>query len=362
MDDLSLVDSIYESAFVPEMWPGVLDRLAHGAGCLGGFLFTDNGSKLNWTASAALHRGLTHLFDGNPQMKSQRQVRLIGARHAGFLTEHDIYSEEEQSLDPLYRDFMWPRGMGHAAGTAVDMPTGDVFVLSLERERSKGPVSAEAIHKLDSLRPHIARSAFMAARQGLIRARATSDALAMIGLPAIVMNASGKVLVANDLIENLKTHLVWRRADRFAFRDRGANAILQQAIETIDTADNRPVRSFAVKSDGDEAAMIAHVLPLCGSARDIFVRCAAVLVLTPVTMPQAPPIELVQSLFDLTPAEARVARGIAAGETVEEIATGGGVSSHTVRTQMRGVLGKTGCRRQAEVAALLSGINVPRGV
>jgi DNA-binding CsgD family transcriptional regulator len=86
-----------------------------------------------------------------------------------------------------------------------------------------------------------------------------------------------------------------------------------------------------------------------------------VLVLTPVTLPQAPPVELVQSLFDLTPAEARVARSLSAGETVEKIASIGGVSLNTVRSQLRCVLEKTGCHRQAEVVALLSGIAVPQG-
>jgi hypothetical protein len=72
--------------------------------------------------------------------------------------------------------------------------------------------------------------------------------------------------------------------------------------------------------------MVAHVIPIRLSAREIFVRCAAALVLTPVTLPQAPPVELVQSLFDLMPAEARVARSLAAGETVETIASARGVS------------------------------------
>ena len=84
--------------------------------------------------------------------------------------------------------------------------------------------------------------------------------------------------------------------------------------------------------------MVAHVIPIRLSARDIFVRCAAALVLTPVTRPQAPPVELVQSSFDLTPAEARVARSLAAGKTVEDIASDGGVSLSTVRTHVRGVL------------------------
>jgi DNA-binding CsgD family transcriptional regulator len=105
--------------------------------------------------------------------------------------------------------------------------------------------------------------------------------------------------------------------------------------------------------------MVAHVIPIRLSARDIFLRCAAVLAIMPVAAPQAPPIELVQSLFDLTPAEARVARSLASGKTVEDIASDGGVSLNTVRTHVRGVLAKTGCDRQAEVVALLTGIARP---
>jgi predicted transcriptional regulator len=44
------------------------------------------------------------------------------------------------------------------------------------------------------------------------------------------------------------------------------------------------------------------------------------------------------------------------GQTVEEIASEKGVSSDTVRTQVRGVMEKTGSRQQADVIALLGGI------
>ena len=57
-----------------------------------------------------------------------------------------------------------------------------------------------------------------------------------------------------------------------------------------------------------------------------------------------------------TPAEARVARGLVAGKTLEEIANDQSVSRNTVRTHLRGVMEKTGCNRQAEVVALLGGL------
>jgi len=122
-----------------------------------------------------------------------------------------------------------------------------------------------------------------------------------------------------------------------------------------------PTLSFAVRAAATDATLVAHVIPIRRSARDIFVRSAGVLLLTPVTLRTAPSVDLVQSLFDLTPAEARVARSLAAGNTVEDIASSAGVSRTTVRTQVRGVLEKTGCRRQAEVVALLSNIATPSG-
>jgi DNA-binding CsgD family transcriptional regulator len=69
---------------------------------------------------------------------------------------------------------------------------------------------------------------------------------------------------------------------------------------------------------------------------------------------------LVQSLFDLTPAEARVARSLASGKAVETIAADSGVSLNTIRTHVRGVLEKTGCNRQIDVVALLTAISATR--
>jgi len=143
-------------------------------------------------------------------------------------------------------------------------------------------------------------------------------------------------------------------------KDKGADQLLRDAVAAIDSETRPDVRSFPVRGVDGEAAMVAHVIPIRLSARDIFVRCFAVLVLTPMTRPQAPPVELVQSLFDLTPAEARVARSLASGRTPKDIAIESGVSPNTVHTQLARVMAKTGCNRQADVVALLTGITLPR--
>jgi DNA-binding CsgD family transcriptional regulator len=199
----------------------------------------------------------------------------------------------------------------------------------------------------------------ISARLQLERARAAGAALAALGVPALVFNDNGKVLFANSLIEAMTDYIRWRAYDRVCFKDEVANQRLRDAIDFIDSENAPPnVRSFPVRHA--DATMVAHVIPVRLSARDIFVRCTAVLTMTPVTAPHAPHVELVQSLFDLTPAEAHVARSLALGKTVEDIAFDGSVSVSTVRTHVRGVLEKTGCNRQVEVVALLTGIARPR--
>ena len=191
----------------------------------------------------------------------------------------------------------------------------------------------------------------------LERARAASQALALLGIPALVFTDDGKILAANQLIETLSGFISWRAKDRIALRDVRADALLRDAMATVDQDDAPSVRSFPVRNA--ESAMIAHLVPIRGSARDIFFRCAAMLMLTPVTRPEAPSVELIRSLFDLTPAEARVARGLAAGQTVKGLAAESGTSTNTVRTQVKTVLAKVGYNRQSDVVALLNGLRPP---
>ena len=356
MED-TLVDRIYECAFVPELWPEVLGALSDLAAARAGFLFVSRGDIHHLASSTSAGReALMPLVTSGWVARSERFVRFMNVRHAGFVTDFNLYTTEEMQADPFYRDILYPRGLGWAAGTVVRLPTDDVFAISLEREHARGPVEPAALDTLDTFRPHLARAALMSARLQMERARDVSQTLALVGLPALVFDPGGKVLAANSLIEDGAGVVVWKARDRVSLKDAGADALFRQALETIGRDDRAAPRSFAVRASGDGAAVVAHVIPTRRNARDVFLRCAGVLILSPVTLPEAPPVELVQSLFDLTPAEARVARSLTAGQTVEQIATNSGVSLTTVRTQVRGVLEKMGCRRQVDAIALLGGL------
>ena len=325
MKTLSL-DQIYESAFIADSWPIVLGHLGKITGALGGGLFIANGEVTNWTASSGLAETMTAFVNGKVLQAMARRPRLYEAGQHSFVTENDVFTEAELDEHPLYRDFLRPRGLGWSARTSVRLPTGDNIILTMERALSDGPVPTKDLHGINTLRPHLARAALISARLQLERAKAATETLAMLGLPALVFDPKGRVLGANALIEDLKETIVFRAHEQVALVDVRANMLLKQAIETVSGDRFAAPYSFSVCDKTGVARLVAHVIPVCGLSRDIFVRCAGVLTLTPITSVQMPSVDLVQSLFDFTPAEAKVARYIAQGETVEGIAAANSVS------------------------------------
>jgi DNA-binding CsgD family transcriptional regulator len=354
--DARLIDRIYESCFAPEVWPDVLDELGGIGGAPGASLFVSKGDVLHWVASPEPRERAERIVKEGWLWRGTIIGRLFAQRHAGFLIDVEYLTREELDREPIYRDLWRPQGVGWGMATAIPVPTGENVTFVLSRGVECGPFERASANRLDELRPHLARSVLISARLQLDRARVASDALAALGVPALVFDEAGKVLAANALIEQMTGYVRWRAFDRVSLKDRSADQLLREAVAIIDSEKGSGVRSFPVRDAQAESTMVAHIIPVRLSARDVFLRCAGVLAMTPVTAPRAPPVELVQSLFDLTPTEARVARSLASGKSVDDIASDGGVSLSTVRTHVRGVLAKTGCGRQVDVVALLTGI------
>lgn len=71
-------------------------------------------------------------------------------------------------------------------------------------------------------------------------------------------------------------------------------------------------------------------------------------------------VRQLMGLFGLSAAEARLARALCHGDSLEEYAIDQGLKLPTVKTQLRSVFAKTGTERQASLIRLFSGIPVVR--
>jgi DNA-binding CsgD family transcriptional regulator len=350
-----LIDRIYECSVVPELWPGVLDDLASLVEARGGLLFSAR-TALCWTASGPVRDVFDEYVSQGWFNRCSRRVCLMSQTQPSFFVEQDFWSEAELDADPIYRDFFRPHGLGWSAGTGLRIPTGDNIVVSIERTFERGPVEAEHVERLNALRPHLARSALVSARLGLQRAQGATEALTALGLPALVLDETGRVVEANALMAALPERIGPGAGDRLVLSDRRAQAQLTEALSTVSASAGPVACTVPLRDAVGRATMVLHLMPVRRSAHDIFGRGYALLLATPVAADRAPSADLMRSLFDLTVSEARVARGLAKGMALEAIAADGGVAITTVRSQLRRVLEKTGCTRQAEVAALLASV------
>jgi DNA-binding CsgD family transcriptional regulator len=354
-----VVDRIYEAAIIPELWPLVLDELSREISSAGGILFTATAGEIRWTSSPGTADFMRAFVDGGWDKRNSRAARLAPMKYPGFVHDLDIFTREEIDQDPFYTELCRPEGVGWAAGTIVNVPNGDMMVYSFDRSVDVGPYGRPAIDFLDSLRPHLARAGLMAARLHLERAKSAVDTLAAIGLPAAVLRRDGRVIVANGLLEELTEHVSIGAFDSMHLATKRADALFAAGLSQIDKLPPTDAFSFASHGLNDERAVV-HMLPIRRAAHDIFNGATCIALVTPVARFHPPAEALLSGLFDLTPAEAKIAHALGFGATPRSIAKDLGVSYETVRNHLKTVLTKTGSHRQADLMGLLAGASLPR--
>ena len=342
----TLTDRIYEAAFVPELWPQVLDDMSALSQSVGGVVFASGARHASrWSASASVH----DIFTAYVQDPAAPPARAHLKSYAGFQREVDVMARSELARDPL-QGWLRAKGLGWHVGTVIPMPSGETVIVSLERRYSEGPHPDAVLAILDALRPHLARTTLIAARLGLERARSAVSTLEAIGLPAAVLSGTGRILAANALLDKVAGVLPAAHG-RLLLADAAADRLLRETTESI--GNSALPRSIPLPASPSRTAAIVHVLPLRGAAHDIM-GGETLVAITPVNMTaDVPDTVLLQGLFDLTPKEARLAASLAGGRSLKQAAAEQGIQVSTARSYVEGILRKTGTHQQSQLVALL---------
>lgn len=348
-----LIDEIYEAALVPEKWHAVLDRLAELADGEGTLLFAAGPGTPRWLASASIYRVMDEWTRSKWFADNPRGRRLVPINEPRFLTDLDAMTIEEMDASGFYTEVLRPQGLGWCVGTSIRAPSGDTLVFSIEKAHDKGPVPRHVAERLDDLRPHLARAALLSGRLGLDRARTAVATLEAIGLPAAALTPSGRVISANDGFLACEPRIRIGAGNTVQIAVDSAQMLLLEAISMSAHASRGMGRSIPIPATQAEPPLIAHVIPLRGEGLDVFTGALSVVFVTPVVPNSSPAPEVLQALFDLTPAEARTASLITAGKSIEQISLVSGAAQNTIRTQLKSVFLKTGVQRQAELVSLL---------
>lgn len=180
--------------------------------------------------------------------------------------------------------------------------------------------------------------------------------------PSAVVSITGKLIDANkefmDIIE--RDDGVSILSGRLSIDSLSCNRTFYEILErTSNTSGKSSGDVIKIPRKDGKKIYIISIRPLRASMLSSIseVRGASLVsFMDPDFQPTIDP-EIVQKIFDLTAAEARVAVSIAHGSDLAEIALSHNVSVGTVRNQLKVIFSKTGVSRQAELVRLIYNIN-----
>jgi DNA-binding CsgD family transcriptional regulator len=351
----AFIDRIYEAAGTPELWPDVLQCLGDTAQSDGGVLMVLPPVGMpRWIASPALERRLRHHASAASWRGSGRTAQWRTLAHAGFVRDVDLVPGSYDGRSCRIDEPFWQ------VGTTIALPTGDVAIVTAERRAEAGPHEPALLTRLDALRPHLVRACQLSAQFGSERARVTTTALDRIGLPAAILSASGRVLTLNARLQDCAEVLPASQHGGHLFRSLVNSKSLQDAIANV-VGGRRAAQTMPVRSYSDRRGHIAHILRFDRHPGDVFDASAVLLILVQVGARAAPDDGLLNLLFDLTPAEARLLQALAGGSRLQSYAESVGVQPSTVRTQLTSIFNKTGTKRQAELLSIVASLSMFSG-
>jgi DNA-binding CsgD family transcriptional regulator len=346
------MDHVHEAAFLPELWPKALERLALLGHCAYGSVFaTEGGEFVGWITPEARKGTFERFFEQGWNARHTMWKRAIGVDEPRFVTELDFASPEEVEQQEVYQKFLRPEGIFWGASTIVKGPFQSRIAFSLRRPYESGPITREEADRLTTWRPELARALTISTRLQFERARSMLDTLQALGLPAAAISSKGRMTVANSSFETLIPLTFRDRASRLHVIDRDADSLLRKFIE------KGPDQGLTIplKATLDRGPMLIHLVPIVGNSHDLFRLASWAMVIVPISAPKdAQASSILEGLFDLTPGEARVARALTTGQELEAAAASFGVSSATVRSQLKSIFAKTGTRRQSDLVAILA--------
>ncbi|MXP64570.1 hypothetical protein E0493_14555 [Roseomonas sp. M0104] len=252
----------------------------------------------------------------------------------------------------------------HTLSASVTEPDDTIGVLSVHRPQGGEPFGAEEEAFLAALYPHLRGALQAESRLRLAQARAAVLEAGLEALPQgiAVIGRHGRLLHANAALRAmaaLRDGLALTPAG-LDLADPAARQALRHALDLVLAVRSGRVRllpdgtGLSIPRPSGAPAWVAQALPLrAGSGGPFADLAGAVVLVADRTRRRPPSAVLLQRLLGLTPAEARLAAGLAAGQDLRQQARRRGVSPETLRSHLAAIRRKTGCRRQAELVALV---------
>ncbi len=291
-------------------------------------------------------------------------VPYVASRPIGDVVHtEDVFSRTEYANHPFYREFWTPYNVRSFLGAKVAEDVRYVSVIGMMRSLDVAPYNAQEINLVRRYYGHLA--AAMRISQFLSRVKAV--ALVGYGLmesserPMFLLTAGLQIVAANTAVRH------YLGKGTFTVRNEALHCPASENQSAMDEALKRMFTTLAGESEAGSKRTAVRLKQkgstdmLCSLWRlkpEETMGAFGIETLALLTVAvsdagrRADPLMLA-SMFDLTPAETKVALAMMDGADVSEIAARNSVSVATIHSQLQSLFAKTGTGRQAKLVQLL---------
>ena len=285
-------------------------------------------------------------------------ARLRGVALNEVITDRDLFTPEELDRERWQTEFLDRFGLRWFLSFALrDLIEAAPFYLTIERFKASEPFSQAEIELFSAALPHFRRAVRLSTVVAAAAQSGMMNALTAMKKAAILLDDLGVVVQMNEAAEAMLGDGLTVSRGRLRASPHSADVSLQRLIRNVCS----PGLASAVPAVDSVALrrrlgrpLIVQASPLVNSARDLFQRARALVVLGNLDALVELKAEILRQAFNLTPAEVRVAHRIVAGGGPGAAAEALGVSANTIRTHLKSLFAKTGTHSQSELAVLLS--------
>jgi len=362
--ELDLVGAIYDAVIDPTRWDDTVDRIRRHLG-----FYVASVSVIALPSGKAVVNAVSNV--PQPYLATMggygaEVLALWGGvqRIAAIIKEEPVIHSEVNPRETwvgnrYYEEWVRPMGLVDQLVLVLEYSPRMVANISLGVHESNPRITEDQIEGLRVLAPHLRRAAVIS---GLLDGRAQAAesfeaALSSLGSAVVLVDDRMHIVYTNARADQMLRagDPLARVNDRLHLPRELVHGQLETAVgaAAIDASGLQRGSGIPVRrSDG--SGMIVHVLPLQrrqvgalgGAARGQPV--AAVFVAEPDSELNLP-IEAIQLLYGLRPAETRVFELIASGLSAPRIAQSLGISHNTVKTHTLRLFDKLGVHSRAEL-------------
>ena len=372
---LQLIERIYEASVEPSAWTTFIEELSEAFGGAAialsvqrpGFV-DDDGVRLGIYLVGLLEDFKPVFYEHHKRGLPWGNLDTLEyADRFGLASE--LFPDEMVEGTDFYQEFMMPQGLApegpvvHNIHMELD---GESSGIAIYRREGRRPFTHDDLALGDSLIPHL-RRAFEVQRQlgGYQRERlALTEVIDRLPTGVVMLDSRGRPVICNRSAERIATLDDGFRIDTDCPRlsDPQENTLLRKLIDSAIEACLKHGKAsgqvMPITRPSGKQPFVAMVTSLLGPTQESSIcdSVAALFIGDPadVTMGTR---EVLESLYSLTRAEAELVGLLAAGNSLDQIATTRGITMNTARSQLKQVFAKTDTKRQGELVQLvLTGI------